>query len=44
MIIIDDGNGGWGDNIIGYIDYKTGIIDFTLSVTPALVGQPIQIT
>jgi P2-related tail formation protein len=43
-VIIDDGEGGWSDNIVGSIDYKTGNMEVTLPLTPALDGQPIQIT
>ncbi len=43
-VIIDDGEGGWSDNVAGFVNYETGIFEFTLPTTPALNGQPIQAT
>lgn len=40
-VIVDNGNGGWSDNIIGIVDYNRGYLDFTLPITPILNGQPI---
>lgn len=41
-VLIDNGGGGWSNNIVGSINYMTGAATFTLAAPPTLVGSPIR--